>query len=96
VDELALTDQKCPMCGRAIKLVPTTEGLLIQDLDGREHKCKEKKPIGELVAGRVVEDFKVQNHECIITLDGDYELIIKAPGRRLWFDLKTPDGVFHD
>lgn len=93
---MAEHERRCPMCDRAVQLKIVDEELKLFDHNGSSHKCKEKKPIGDVVCGRLVENFQIQNHTLVIGLDGGVELVAWVPGRRLWLEVKTPEGTFRD
>lgn len=57
---------------------------------------REKKPIGESVEGRVLEEFRLGDRRLTMKFDGGVILEVSAPGRPLELRLITSDGIYEE
>ena len=90
----------CSKCGATVyfKLGGAGDGgLTACDKNGRLHICdQDKRPIGQEVTGRVVEDFQLRDRRLTIRLDGKAVLEVEAGGRPLRLRLILPGKILEE
>lgn len=83
----------CPQCKEEVQIKEEDGKLILYNLDGRLHRCIEKKPIGQAIQGRLIEGFSLQGRRATLYLDGGMEFEIRALDYvPLFLRLVDPDG----